>query len=93
MAHKLTDEQYTALLAAPGPGGIDTVKEWFGEVLCALIRENEGFSGKRPLGDSAWSFELDEIADAHVPGCHGDEVWLEVIERLFAETGLVTKVA
>ncbi len=37
--------------------GDTTVKEWLKGLLKTLIKEEEGFSGKRPLGNSGWLFD------------------------------------
>lgn len=35
-------------------GGAKTVREFFAKCLIMLWEEGEGFSGKRPFGDSGW---------------------------------------
>lgn len=35
-----------------------TLREWFQRVLLKLIHETEAFSGKRPLGNSDWYFDI-----------------------------------
>ena len=35
-----------------------TIRQWFVDAMIALIVDPEGFSGKRPLGDSSWWSEL-----------------------------------
>lgn len=35
-----------------------TVREYFKELLTALWNEGEGFSGKRPFGNSGWENDL-----------------------------------
>lgn len=35
-----------------------TIREWLSELLAALWREGEGFSGKRPLGNSGWELDV-----------------------------------
>ena len=41
-------------LNMPGADGEATWKDWIIEVLLTLVAEGEGFSGKRPLGNSGW---------------------------------------
>lgn len=41
------------VLDLPMPDG-RTIRRWFCDAMIALIVDNEGFSGKRPLGDSGW---------------------------------------
>lgn len=56
---KLTPKQ---ILALPMPDTNDadasTVGEYLSALLIALIEEGEGFSGKRPIGNSDWQFQL-----------------------------------
>jgi len=35
-----------------------TIKDYLKALLWALYNEGEGFSGKRPFGNSSWEFEL-----------------------------------
>lgn len=35
-----------------------TLREYFVALLTTLIHEGEGFSGKRPFGNSGWEYEL-----------------------------------
>ncbi len=35
-----------------------TVRDYFRELLTALWEEKEGFSGKRPFGNSGWEYEV-----------------------------------
>lgn len=38
--------------------GADTVRGYLKALLTELWREGEGFSGKRPFGNSGWEYEL-----------------------------------
>jgi hypothetical protein len=35
-----------------------TIREYFRELLITLWEEKEGFSGKRPFGNSGWEYEV-----------------------------------
>lgn len=35
-----------------------TVREYLQALLCAVWEEGEGFSGKRPFGNSGWEYDL-----------------------------------
>lgn len=37
-----------------------TVRQYFKELLIALLIEEEGFSGKRPFGNSGWQYDFME---------------------------------
>ena len=38
--------------------GVDTLGEYFTKLLLAVWDENEGFSGKRPFGNSGWTIDV-----------------------------------
>jgi uncharacterized protein YqgQ len=38
-----------------------TIREYFHRLLKTLWEEQDGFSGKRPFGDSAWSYDLYQV--------------------------------
>jgi hypothetical protein len=50
------------VLDLPMPDGNDagaaTIREYLIQLLTVLWRENEGFSGKRPFGNSGWDYDL-----------------------------------
>ena len=71
------------ILDAPmGPNDIDaqTVREYLAVLLATVWREEEGFDGKRPFGNSGWQHDLCHAlaASGYVelppPGMHGYEV-------------------
>ena len=39
-------------------GGVTTIRAYLVELLRVLWTEGEGFSGKRPFGNSGWEFDL-----------------------------------
>lgn len=42
-----------------------TVRDYFKELLCSLLIEEESFSGKRPFGNSGWQHDfLGPLAEA-----------------------------
>ncbi len=50
--------------------GAETIREYFKALLVALFEEGEGFSGKRPFGNSGWEYSLMAglIKSGHVKG-------------------------
>lgn len=38
-----------------------TLREYFKSMLLSLWKQREGFSGKRPLGDSGWDWEIYKV--------------------------------
>lgn len=50
--------QILALPMGDNDAGADTIRGYLIELLAAVWREGEGFSGKRPFGNSSWEWEL-----------------------------------
>jgi hypothetical protein len=50
----MTPEAVLDLPLEENDGGAATVREYLEKLLATLWSEEEGFSGKRPLGDSGW---------------------------------------
>jgi hypothetical protein len=48
----------TSMDAEENDAGADTIGDYLVELLSELWREEEGFSGKRPFGNSGWTLEL-----------------------------------
>lgn len=44
---------------------VETVGEYLAEILNTLLSEGEGFSGKRPLGNSDWDYNIENALEAH----------------------------
>lgn len=64
-----------------------TVREYLQILLTRLWREQEGFSGKRPFGNSGWEYELlDALGLAGFVDCdvQGDEVFFDDDEKAAA---------
>ncbi len=60
-AADLTDADLDAILATPLPGndsGADTLAGYLGALLRDVWVQGEGFSGKRPFGNSGWQYEV-----------------------------------
>lgn len=61
-----------------------TFREYFHKLLQKLWVENEGFSGKRPFGDSGWSWDLFRglVANGLVAGSFDEfgDVDLDIVE-------------
>lgn len=61
-----------------------TIKDFFKELLITLFKKGEGFSGKRPFGNSGWDYDLcvclaqNGVIDGHNeinPDYPEDEYW------------------
>lgn len=61
------------------PNGADarTVREYLSALVMAVWIEKEGFSGKRPFGDSSWDYDLIEalFQAGFLPGDHPEPGW------------------
>jgi hypothetical protein len=61
--------------------GCRNLREYLKKILTTLLREDEGFSGKRPLGNSGWQQELGNAMACVdlIPGACVDEddIWFE----------------
>jgi hypothetical protein len=53
-----TPEQILALPLEENDSGADTVRGYLVALLAAVWAEGEGFSGKRPFGNSSWHWDL-----------------------------------
>lgn len=53
-----TPEQLLALPLGENDANAATVRDYLIELLRVLWREEEGFSGKRPFGNSGWAYEV-----------------------------------
>ena len=58
MIERLTDEELDHALAAQMKGHQMPVREFLRDSLINLCRDGEGFSGKRPIGNSGWEWEI-----------------------------------
>jgi hypothetical protein len=65
----------------PGSGDPDTLGECLRDLLRCLWEEEEGFSGKRPWGNSGWQLKFYEVL-----------VKFDVIEGSFDEDGYLEDV-
>jgi hypothetical protein len=64
-----------------------TIREYLIELLAELWREQEGFSGKRPFGNSGWEYELYKplIEAGHVDGGLDEDGYIDWIDTDVAE--------
>lgn len=55
----MNDSDLAKALNAPVDGDVTgTVRDYLAELLITLWEEEEGFSGKRPFGNSGWQHEV-----------------------------------
>jgi hypothetical protein len=71
----MTPRELLDLEIGPSDAGsqVRTVREYLLALLSELWREEEGFSGKRPFGNSGWQHDLyDPMARAGLVECDSD---------------------
>ncbi|HSE45047.1 MAG TPA: hypothetical protein VLA89_06930 [Gemmatimonadales bacterium] len=63
--------------------GATTVREYFQLLLKTLWKEGEGFSGKRPFGNSGWEWDFAQaLIKAGVPiGCLDGDGYIEHMNK------------
>lgn len=63
-----------------------TVRDYLRILLSTLWKEGEGFSGKRPFGNSGWDFELCEplVKGGFIPGTFDEDGELVTFDYRFA---------
>ena len=75
------------VLACPMPEGNDakasTIRDYLVNLLAKVWREAEGFSGKRPFGNSGWDWDLfNALAQGGlVTATFDDEGWVDEIDE------------
>lgn len=76
-----------ALPMADNDSGADTVRGYLKTLLAALWDEGEGFSGKRPFGNSGWEYDLMKalVKAGAVTGTMSDDEYDELLD--FDEDG------
>lgn len=67
-----------------------SVREYLAVLLGTLWEEAEGFSGKRPFGNSSWKWEVHEalVRAGAVPGMFDEDGYLTTLDKTAAD-GLV----
>jgi hypothetical protein len=84
VAKKLTGKDILKIKMVDNDAGAKTIREYLVSLIYQLWVEGEGFSGKRPFGNSGWEYELynslaaaDAIKVTYFP-LEEDEVTLEI---------------
>jgi hypothetical protein len=78
---KPTSQQILDTLMDPddNDAAAGSIREYLTMLLEAVWREQEGFSGKRPFGNSGWGFELYKplMRDGHIIGALDEDGYIE----------------
>jgi hypothetical protein len=71
----------------PNDAGASTVREYFARLLIAVWDEEEGFSGKRPFGNSSWKHELYAplVKEGLVTGSFDEEGYVDTMDTEAAD--------
>jgi hypothetical protein len=82
-----TAEQLLALPLDQNDAGAATVRDYLIELLRVLWREEEGFSGKRPFGNSGWVYEvyLPMVRAGFVTGKLDEDGYIEHVDSRAAD--------
>lgn len=76
---KLTTQEILKLKMKPNDSGAKTVGGYLASLLTTVLEEQEGFSGKRPWGNSGWEYDLYEplIKAGLVKGTFDEDGYLD----------------
>jgi hypothetical protein len=64
-----------------------TIRDYLRILLETVWEEREGFSGKRPFGNSGWEYDLYEplVRGGYVAGNLDEDEYIEVVDRQVAD--------
>ncbi len=79
----MENSEVLALEMAPNDANAKTIKDYLKALLGALMSEQEGFSGKRPFGNSGWIGDLEAalVKGGAVVGTLDDDGWVETVDE------------
>lgn len=91
----MTDDVFNVPFTEKNDAGAGTVGGYLAKLLTALIEKEEGFSGKRPFGNSGWLWELGKplVEAGLVPGTLDDEGYLDDLDEDALKAVLVKSIA
>lgn len=77
-----TPQQILDLPLEPNDSGANTVRGYLVALLAAIWNEKEGFSGKRPFGNSGWDCDFNQafIKAGWVTGKLDEEGWVDEVD-------------
>lgn len=83
MSTEPTSQQILDTPMDANDSGADTVRGYLIALLTAVWREGEGFSGKRPFGNSSWEFDVYRaLAKAgHIVATFDEDGYLDEMDR------------
>lgn len=71
-----------------------TIREYFIKLLITLWEQEEGFSGKRPFGNSGWQFEIYEvlIKEGFIDGSLDEDGYVDALNHAKADKFIVEEI-
>lgn len=90
-----TPEQILALPLDPSnDAGAATVRDYLIQLLAEVWRHGEGFSGKRPFGNSGWEYDLYKpLATAgYIEATYDEDGWLELCDDKAGDALIATAI-
>jgi hypothetical protein len=86
-ATKPTPQQVLDLPLPPNDSGASTVRGYLIALLRVVWRETEGFSGKRPFGNSGWQYDVYEplVKAGWVEGAFKEPGYLDICDTKTAD--------
>lgn len=90
----MSGAEILALPMKPNDADAATVRDYLKALLATLIEKEEGFSGKRPFGNSGWMSDLQAplVQAGVVPGSLDSEGWLDACDDKAAATAIQTAI-
>jgi hypothetical protein len=88
---RVLSEQVLSTRLEPNDAGAETVKDYLLALLEQVWVENEGFSGKRPFGNSGWESDIYValIKAGLVPGTLDEHDYIDEIDTVKADNLIV----
>lgn len=91
----VTPQEILDLPLPPNDSGATTIRGYLTALLTELWREEEGFSSKRPFGNSGWQYDLYSplIRVGAVPGSLDPDGYVEYIDDEMASELVLTAIS
>lgn len=76
------------------PSSTETILDYLCEIFVALLQEQEGFSGKRPLGESSWMYQIYGalVHGGWVDGAFDQDGYLDWVDQKTADNLIISEV-
>jgi len=83
----MTNDEILNIKVIDGDGSQTTIKEFLFLLMSTLWRKEEGFSGKRPFGNSGWKHAIYEalVRENVIDGVIDEDGYVESIDQILAD--------